>query len=213
MKSPPCEYVIWNILPSIRKEFAKSLIEIYGLNQKQAAEILGVTPAAICYYLSNKRGGIDITNEGILNEIDKSAKLIYKNRGKEVTRETCRICRLIKSSGKTSMVKKNAGEIDVSPCENKLWKILPLARKEFTKILIEKHGYTHKQAADELDITEAAVSRYLSGKRGKKEIQDEILRKELEKSIQNIIDGNNDILIKETCRICTLLGKKLEEGE
>ena len=55
MAKPPCEKIIWLILPAVRKELAKSLIENYGLNQKQIAEILEISPAAVCQYLSNKR--------------------------------------------------------------------------------------------------------------------------------------------------------------
>ena len=44
----------------------------YGLNQKQVAELLGVTPAAVCQYLSNKRGYYNITDDDILHEIEKS---------------------------------------------------------------------------------------------------------------------------------------------
>jgi len=147
MKKPACEYVKYTILPSIRKEFSKNLIKIYGFNQKQVAEILGVTPATICQYLSNKRGGIKITNKCILNEIEISTNNIYKNGRKVASNETCRICRLITSSKKTPILKKIICEGDVSPCKKRLWKILPIIRKEFTKILIKKYNYNQKQVA------------------------------------------------------------------
>ena len=76
MKRTPCEYMMWNGLPVIRKEIAESLISDYGLNQKETAQKLGVTPAAVCQYLSKKRGKIKIIDEEILTEINKSAKRI-----------------------------------------------------------------------------------------------------------------------------------------
>ena len=55
MEKIPCEYIVWNVLPSIRKEFAKSLMKNYGLNQKQIAKIINLTPAAVSQYLSNSQ--------------------------------------------------------------------------------------------------------------------------------------------------------------
>ena len=62
MKGTPCEYMMWNGLPVIRKEIAESMINNFGLNQKEAAKNLGVTPAAVCQYLSKKRGKIKIVD-------------------------------------------------------------------------------------------------------------------------------------------------------
>ena len=51
----PQEIAVWYVLPSLRREIAKELIKIPGLNQKRAAEILGVTEAAISQYIKSKR--------------------------------------------------------------------------------------------------------------------------------------------------------------
>ncbi len=100
MKPTPCEYMMWNGLPVIRKEIAESMINNHGLNQKETAKKLGVTPAAICQYLSKKRGKIKIVDEYILKEIDKSAERIIKNEGANVVvPETCRICKILISRG------------------------------------------------------------------------------------------------------------------
>jgi len=48
----------WNGLPVIRREIAESMINKFGLSQKEAALKLGVTPAAVCQYISKKRGKI-----------------------------------------------------------------------------------------------------------------------------------------------------------
>ena len=100
MKPTPCEYMMWNGLPVIRKEIAESIINNYGLNQKETAEKLGVTPAAICQYLSKKRGKIKIVDKSILVEINKSADRIIQNEGGTVVvPETCRICKILISKG------------------------------------------------------------------------------------------------------------------
>jgi len=99
MKRTPCEYMMWNGLPVIRKEIAESMITNFGLSQKEAAEKLGVTPAAVCQYLSKKRGKIKIVDSHILNEINKSAERIIENKGNMIVPETCRICRILIDKG------------------------------------------------------------------------------------------------------------------
>ena len=95
----PCEYLMWNGLPVIRKELACSMINNYGLTQKEAAEKLGVTPAAVCQYISRKRGKIEIIDETINEEIKISAQRIIKNGTTHVLPETCRICKIIRTHG------------------------------------------------------------------------------------------------------------------
>ena len=108
MKETPCEYIIWNGIPVIRREIAKSMIQDFQLNQKQAAEKLGVTPAAISQYLSGKRGKIEITDDEILKEIKKSAERIIREGEDYIVKETCRICTIIR--------KKNILSISCDVC-------------------------------------------------------------------------------------------------
>lgn len=55
-KVMPQEIEVWYLLPALRREVAKSLIEKHNLSQKKVATILGITEAAISQYLSSKRG-------------------------------------------------------------------------------------------------------------------------------------------------------------
>jgi uncharacterized protein len=98
MRRTTCEYMMWNGLPVIRKKIAESMINDYGLTQKKAAERLEITPAAVCQYLSKKRGRFDIENQMILSEIKISAKKIIENGNGEILIETCRICKLLRKS-------------------------------------------------------------------------------------------------------------------
>ena len=97
MQRTYCEYMMWNGLPVIRREIAESMINKYGLNQKEAAKKLGVTPAAVCQYVSKKRGKIKLLDEEILVEINKSAENIINNGNGSVVPETCRICKMLRS--------------------------------------------------------------------------------------------------------------------
>jgi len=98
MKRTPCEFMMWNGLPVIRKEIAESMIKNHGLSQKEAAEKLGVTPAAVCQYLSKKRGKTKIVDQVMLKEINSSAERIIKQEDGAVIEETCRICKLFMKS-------------------------------------------------------------------------------------------------------------------
>ena len=91
--------MMWNGLPVIRKEIAESMINNFGLNQKEAAQKLGLTPAAVCQYLSKKRGKIKIVDEGALIEINKSAEKIIQQEDSVVISETCRICKILMAKG------------------------------------------------------------------------------------------------------------------
>ena len=95
----PCEIIVWEILPIIRKEFAKSLIKDHGLTQRKAAEKLGLTEAAVSRYISGKRGEIKKLNKELIQEIKESTARIYKENTLIIVEETCRICDLLKSNG------------------------------------------------------------------------------------------------------------------
>lgn len=103
MKQTTCEFMILKCLPVIRKEIAKSIIKNYKLNQKETAEILGVTPAAICQYISKKRGKYKINDPEIIKEIEVSATRIVKKGEKSITKEICRICRLFRKSSEFNL--------------------------------------------------------------------------------------------------------------
>jgi len=102
-----CEFMMWNGLPAIRKEIAECMINDYGLSQKETAEKLGITPAAICQYVSNKRGRTNITDETILTEIKKATENILENGNDQFISETCRICKFMRSRGVFSFILDN----------------------------------------------------------------------------------------------------------
>jgi len=104
MRRTTCEYMMWNGLPAIRKEIAESMINDYGLSQKQTAEKLGITPAAVCQYVSRKRGRFEIENSKIKKEIKTSAKTIIDNGDGHIISETCRICKLLRASGDIDLI-------------------------------------------------------------------------------------------------------------
>jgi predicted transcriptional regulator len=97
MNRVPCEHIVWNLLPIIRKEIAVCMINNFGLSQKEAAEKLGISPAAVSQYLSGKRGNFNFTNKMIGREFNKSAEKIIQNGEEILVSETCRICNIFLS--------------------------------------------------------------------------------------------------------------------
>ena len=106
MRRTTCEYMMWNGLPAIRKKIACSMINDYGLSQKETAEKLGMTPAAVCQYVSKKRGKTEINDEEIMYEIKISAKKIINNGNGTLIPETCRICKLLRQSSDFPLICK-----------------------------------------------------------------------------------------------------------
>ena len=75
----PQEIEVWYIIPSLRRELAKSMIDDLKLTQKQVAKIMGLTEAAVSQYLHSKRAKEVIFTKAVLEEIKKSAKTISKD--------------------------------------------------------------------------------------------------------------------------------------
>ena len=106
MKHTPCANILWNGLPVIRKEIAESMINVFGLSQKETAKKLCVTQAAISQYLSGKRGSVCIIDEEVTKEINKSAERIIKQGIDVLIPETCRLCRIFTSKNLISFGRK-----------------------------------------------------------------------------------------------------------
>jgi predicted transcriptional regulator len=95
MKKLPCENAIWVTLPIIRKELACCMVKDFKLTQKEAAELIGITPAAVSQYKCKKRANINIEDLTILNEIKSSTRIIIEKGKDKLNSEICRLCRLI----------------------------------------------------------------------------------------------------------------------
>ena len=92
-----------------------------------------------------------------------------------------------------------------TPCEYIVWHGLPIIRKGLTESMINDHGLSQSESAEKLNISPAAVSQYLSGKRGKINITDKEIIKEFNSSAERIIKVGDDILVSEICKLCRLL--------
>ena len=95
---PPCEIVVWYVIPSIRSKLAKELLNL-GMKQKEISQLLEITQPAVSQYISDKRG----------HEIDfePDVEEYIKNMAKEMTTgelqpidlipRFCNVCKTIKT--------------------------------------------------------------------------------------------------------------------
>ena len=92
----PCQKVIWYLLPALRREIAKTMVEM-GKKQNEIADKLGVTEAAVSQYIKGKRGYFEFP-ENIQTIIYYSTIKIIKEGGNEmlIMKELCRICKYIR---------------------------------------------------------------------------------------------------------------------
>ena len=89
-------------------------------------------------------------------------------------------------------------------CEKMVRYVLPWIRKEFAKIMVSELKLPQVQVAKKLDVTEPAISQYLSSKRGNEiEIDNEKVLLAVKEASYRIIEGSN--LSREICKICRLI--------
>ena len=83
LESMPQEIEVRYILPAIRRELASVLTKEQKLSQKEAAEIMGLTEAAISQYRHSKQAKEIVFTDDILAEIRKSANNILKEKSRQ----------------------------------------------------------------------------------------------------------------------------------
>ena len=97
--------------------------------------------------------------------------------------------------------------------EIEVWFIIPVIRAELAKAMIEK-GSKQKEAADIMELTEAAVSNYIKGKRAKSKIKfNEKINKEIKKSALKLMENKTSLstemqriiyIVKKSGLVCSL---------
>jgi len=100
---PFCEVIVSSILPAIRSIITKELLGTYGLTQKEAADLLGLTQPAISQYSRESRGfKVKLLEKQpeIMKMIDDLTKDIVSERmsPKQIQSKFCEICKNIRES-------------------------------------------------------------------------------------------------------------------
>ncbi|MPL86168.1 hypothetical protein SDC9_32145 [bioreactor metagenome] len=110
---PPCEIVVWYLIPGIRSVLAKELFGL-GMKQKEISAVLDITQPAVSQYLSDKRGNEVGFCDEILEMIRELA-IDLKNEKvdkRELIPRMCEICRKTKAEDILCMLHK---EKDIVP--------------------------------------------------------------------------------------------------
>ncbi|WP_455644766.1 transcriptional regulator [Methanosphaera sp.] len=95
---PPCEIVVWYVIPSIRSKLAKELLKL-GMKQKEISELLDITQPAVSQYISDKRGHELDFNPIVEQYIKDMAKDMKTGELKpiDLIPRFCHICKTIKT--------------------------------------------------------------------------------------------------------------------
>lgn len=95
-----CEIMSQKVLPAIRAEIARIMIDEYGCTQNDVAETLGLSRAAVSQYRSEKRGADVDFSEDTEKEIKTfSAKLVKGLSTRDKVAGMCKICKFVQVSG------------------------------------------------------------------------------------------------------------------
>ena len=98
----PCEVGVKTVLPAVKAIMARSIVEKHGLNEKQTADLLGISQSAVSRYIGRERGNrLTIENTEIIALIDQMITHLMKkpdNRS-EILRLFCQTCTAIRQKG------------------------------------------------------------------------------------------------------------------
>ena len=109
---PPCEMVVWYVIPAIRSELAKDLLKL-GMKQKDISELMDITQPAVSQYLTDKRGSGIQFNDDVKELISDFADDLYSgDAGKsDIISRTCAICKKIKTEDILCQLHQKKGDI------------------------------------------------------------------------------------------------------
>ena len=99
----PCEVGVKTVLPAVKAIMARSIVEKHGLNEKQTAELLGLSQSAVSRYVGRERGNL-LTLENsteVLALIDQMVTSLIKepNNKTEILNLFCQTCTAIREKG------------------------------------------------------------------------------------------------------------------
>ena len=100
---PPCEFVTRWVLPAIRAQVARQLVETYGFTQLEAARRLGTTQPAVSLYRQQLRGketGL-LQRASIKRAIGELSGQLARDEidSAKATKLVCGICRKLRRLG------------------------------------------------------------------------------------------------------------------
>jgi hypothetical protein len=94
----PCEIVVWYVIPAIRSELAKELLNL-GMKQKDVSEIMDITQPAVSQYITDKRGSGIKFDDNVKSLIKEFAVELHDGTSTkyDLISRTCYICKHIET--------------------------------------------------------------------------------------------------------------------
>jgi len=100
----PCEVGVKTVLPAVKAIMARNIVTNHGLNEKQTADLLGLSQSAVSRYIGREIGSnlvaIENTPE-VLNLIDQMILSLIKepDNKRQVLELFCQTCTTIRERG------------------------------------------------------------------------------------------------------------------
>ncbi|WP_305554657.1 transcriptional regulator [Methanobrevibacter sp. V74] len=96
---PPCEIVVWYVIPAIRSELAKELLNL-DMKQKDVSKLMDITQPAVSQYITDKRGSGIKLDDNVKDMIKEFARQLSEGEATKVDLipRTCNICKNVKTS-------------------------------------------------------------------------------------------------------------------
>lgn len=95
---PPCEIVVWYVIPAIRSELAKELLNL-GMKQKDVSELMDITQPAVSQYITDKRGSGIKLDDNVRQMVKDFAKELANGEATkaQLISRTCAICKHVET--------------------------------------------------------------------------------------------------------------------
>ena len=95
---PPCEVVVWYVIPAIRSELAKELLNL-GMKQKDVSELMDITQPAVSQYITDKRGSGIKLDDNVRQMVKDFAKELANGEATkaQLISRTCAICKHVET--------------------------------------------------------------------------------------------------------------------
>jgi uncharacterized protein len=98
----PCEVGVKTVLPAVKAIMARSILEKHGLNEKQTADLLGLSQSAVSRYVGRERGNlIAIEDTNVIALIDQMVTHLIKapDNKTDLLKLFCQTCTAIREKG------------------------------------------------------------------------------------------------------------------
>jgi len=99
----PCEVGVKTVLPAVKAIMARSIVEKHGLNEKQTADLLGLSQSAVSRYVGRERGNLLMIENSaeVLALIEQMVTSLIKepNNKAEILNLFCQTCTAIREKG------------------------------------------------------------------------------------------------------------------